>query len=132
VYSAATRITEPTEVSSSAKPPLKADIMVSSCCFSIMSGVVVNIRQAVSRCVESVDWLALNSDTSSSGHATSSSVCCRASSATASPTLLLTDVSCSVARHSSNFARMAFRSASGRVKKRSCVSPERDFRGFED
>jgi hypothetical protein len=61
-----------------------------------------------------------------------SSVCWRASSATASPTLLRTELSVSLVRHPSSFARIASRSASLRVRKRSAVWPEADFRGFED
>jgi hypothetical protein len=61
-----------------------------------------------------------------------SSVCCRASSATASPTLLRTELSVSLVRQPSSFARMASRSASLSVRKRSAVWPEADFRGFDD
>lgn len=42
----------------------------SSCCFSIMPGVVENILKAVSRWPASCDWLAWKSAPSSSGHAT--------------------------------------------------------------
>jgi hypothetical protein len=51
----------------------------SSCCFSIMPGVVENIRKAVSRCPASLDWLAWNSAPSSSGHATPAPVSTRSS-----------------------------------------------------
>jgi hypothetical protein len=61
-----------------------------------------------------------------------SSVCCRANSATASPTLLRTELSVSLARQVSNFARIASRSGSPRVRKRSCVWPLAALRGFED
>jgi hypothetical protein len=61
-----------------------------------------------------------------------SSVCCRASSATASPTLLRTELSVSLARQCRSFARIASRSAGLRVRKRSAVWPEDAFRGLED
>ena len=61
-----------------------------------------------------------------------SSVCWRASSATASPTLLRTELSGSLLRHWSSFARIASRSAGLRVKKRSAVWLEGVFRGLED
>ena len=61
-----------------------------------------------------------------------SSVCWRASSATASPTLARTDASVSLARQLSSLARMASRSAGLRVRKRSAVWPEGAFRGFDD
>ena len=61
-----------------------------------------------------------------------SSVCWRASSATASPTLPLTEASASLARHCSSFARMASRSAGWRVRNRSAVWPEGVLRGLDD
>ena len=59
-----------TEVSLSPKPPLKAVTTTSSCCFSMICGVVENILKAVSRCAGSCDWLAWKRAPSSSGHAT--------------------------------------------------------------
>jgi len=141
-----------TEDSLSANPPLKAVMTTSSCCFSMICGVVENIRNAFSRCAGSCDWLAWNKAPSSSGHATPvqvldldavhmyvnggvclpSSVCWRASSATASPTFVRTDVSVSLARHWRSFARMASRSAGLSVRNRSAVWPEAALRGFDD
>lgn len=61
-----------------------------------------------------------------------SSVCCRASSATASPILLRTDVSCSLPRHCSMRERMASRSGWLSVRKASAVCPLALLHGFED
>lgn len=61
-----------------------------------------------------------------------SSVCCRASSATASAILALTVATVSEAKHCSNFARIASRSACCRVRNRSAVLPFSNLRGFED
>lgn len=61
-----------------------------------------------------------------------SSVCCLASSATASPTLERTELSASLARHCSSFPRIASRSGAWRVRKRSTVCPEAFLRGLED
>jgi hypothetical protein len=137
-----------TEVSLSLNPPLKAVTTTSSCCFSMIWGVVEKIRKAVSRCAASCDWLAWKRAPSSSGHATPvmvrmcshflvrfqspSSVCWRASSATASPILPRTELSVSLARQESSLARIASRSGALRVRKRSTVPPEAAFRGFED
>lgn len=51
----------------------------SSCCFSIMPGVVENILKAVSRWPASLDWLAWKRAPSSSSHATPACVSIRSS-----------------------------------------------------
>lgn len=61
-----------------------------------------------------------------------SSVCWRANSATASPILLRTDVSCSLPRHCSMRERMASRSGWLSVRKASAVCPLALLDGFED
>ena len=61
-----------------------------------------------------------------------SSVCCLASSATASAILALTVETVSEAKHCSNLARIASRSAGCRVRNRSTVFPCSVLRGFED
>jgi hypothetical protein len=61
-----------------------------------------------------------------------SSVCCRASSATASAILALTLATVSEAKHCSNLARIASRSAGCRVRNRSMAFPFSVLRGFED
>lgn len=78
-----------TEVSLSEKPPLKALMTTSSCCFSMICGVVEKMRKAVSRRAESCDWLSWNKAPSSSDQGTP--ICfrrCSATSTQSAPTFI--------------------------------------------
>jgi hypothetical protein len=125
----------------SLKPLEKTSWTTPSCCFSIIPGVVANIRKAHSRMLGSGDWLAWKRAASNSGQLSSShgqllrpsympcspsyvplSVYCLAISAMASPILFRTWLTCSVARHWSICCLIAILASLLRVKNRSLDS----------
>lgn len=126
----------------SLKPWVKTPLTASSCCLSIIPGVVAKMRNAASRRPASGDWLAWKRTPRSSGHCSPEefthqqsgrgllfgrggvplSVYCRATSAMASPILFLTSASDSLLKQDTSFSLMATRWSALRMENTSLVS----------
>lgn len=133
-----------TEMLSSLNPFVKTSRTASSCCLSMIPGVVVKTRYAVSRKPESGLWLAWNSTPRSSGHCSPMSstrgqhqqftfrsqariplsVYCLATSANASPIFRRTSLTVSLLKQATSFSRMATRCSLGKLENTSLASPE--------
>ena len=131
---------------------MNAESTVSSCCFSIMPGVVENILYAISRCPTVFDMLSVKRTPRISGHC--ASIRCQfpgrqpkrggkgvkdelpseyslAISATASPILFRTELVPSPPSASSNLDLMTYPCSWGRERKVSTVSPLSILRAFD-